>query len=78
MTPRTPIRKLNADGTSFQAIKDGLRRDIAIRRLQVIEVSIEAIAQDVGFASVARFHKVVQRWKGATSSVYRRRQRADR
>lgn len=30
MTPRTLIRRLEADGTSFQAIKDGLRRDIGI------------------------------------------------
>lgn len=73
MTPRTLIRKLDADGTSFQAIKDGLRRDIAIRRLQVGDTSIEAIAQDVGFSSAASFHKAFQRWTGATPSSYRRR-----
>lgn len=74
MTPRTLIRKLDADGTSFQAIKDGLRRDIAIRRLQVGDSSIEAIAQDVGFSSAASFHKAFHRWTGATPSSYRRRQ----
>ncbi len=73
MTPRTLIRRLDADGTSFQAIKDGLRRDIAIRRLQVGDTSIEAIAQDVGFSSAASFHKAFQRWTGATPSSYRRR-----
>ncbi|MGX9356756.1 AraC family transcriptional regulator ligand-binding domain-containing protein [Roseobacteraceae bacterium S113] len=73
MTPRTLIRRLDADGTSFQAIKDGLRRDIAIRRLQVDDASIEAIAQDVGFSSAASFHKAFQRWTGATPSTYRRR-----
>ncbi|WP_425039772.1 AraC family transcriptional regulator ligand-binding domain-containing protein [Primorskyibacter sp. S187A] len=72
MTPRTLIRKLEAQGTSFQAIKDGLRRDIAIRQLQVGEVSIEAIAQDVGFASAASFHKAFLRWTGTTPSTYRR------
>ncbi|WP_299648367.1 AraC family transcriptional regulator [uncultured Tateyamaria sp.] len=77
MTPRTLIRRLEADGTSFQAIKDALRRDIAIRRLQVGETSIEAIAQDVGFASAASFHKAFQRWTGTTPSSYRRRQAAD-
>lgn len=73
MTPRTLIRRLEADGTSFQAIKDGLRRDIAIRRLQVGTASIEAIAQDVGFSSAASFHKAFHRWTGATPSAYRRR-----
>ncbi|MEL6172698.1 MAG: AraC family transcriptional regulator ligand-binding domain-containing protein [Pseudomonadota bacterium] len=71
MTPRTLIRRLDADGTSFQAIKDGLRRDIAIRRLQVDNLSIEAIAQDVGFSSAASFHKAFHRWTGATPSSYR-------
>lgn len=75
MTPRTLIRRLEADGTSFQSIKDALRRDIAIRRLQVGEKSIEAIAQDVGFASAASFHKAFQRWTGATPNSYRRRNR---
>ena len=73
MTPRTLIRKLEADGTSFQTIKDALRRDIAIRRLQVGGVSIEAIAMDVGFSSAASFHKAFQRWTGTTPSTYRRR-----
>lgn len=34
MTPRTLIRRLEADGTTFQSIKDALRRDLAIRHLQ--------------------------------------------
>lgn len=72
-TPRTLIRRLDADGTSFQAIKDGLRRDIAIRRLQVGDASIEAIAQDVGFSSAASFHKAFLRWTGSTPSTYRSR-----
>lgn len=50
MTPRTLIHKLEADGTSFQMIKDALRREIAIRHLQMGQHSIEAIAQDFGFS----------------------------
>jgi AraC-like DNA-binding protein len=72
MTPRTLIRRLEADGTSFQAIKDDLRRDIAIRHLSVGEKSIEAIAHEVGFSSAANFHRAFQRWMGNTPSSYRR------
>jgi AraC-like DNA-binding protein len=72
MTPRTLIRKLQGDGTSFQAIKDALRRDIAIRHLQTGQHSVEAIAQEVGFSSAANFHKAFQRWTGNTPSSYRR------
>lgn len=76
MTPRTLIRKLEADGTTFQAIKDALRRDIAIRHLQTGQYSIEAIAHEVGFSSAANFHKAFQRWTGNTPSSYRRTQQS--
>ncbi|WYK19318.1 AraC family transcriptional regulator ligand-binding domain-containing protein [Roseovarius sp. W115] len=74
MTPRTLIRRLATDGTSFQAIKDALRRDMAIRDLQSGRKSIEAIALDVGFSSAANFHRAFQRWTGSTPSAYRRSQ----
>lgn len=77
ITPRTLIRRLDADGTSFQAIKDALRRDIAIRHLQTNAMSIEAISQDIGFASAASFHKAFHRWTGSTPSTYWRRQIGD-
>jgi len=72
MTSRTLIRKLEADGTSFQVIKDDLRRDIAIRHLSIGQLSIEAIAHEVGFSSAANFHRAFQRWTGNTPSSYRR------
>ena len=71
MTPRTLIRRLEDDGTSFQAIKDGLRRDIAIRALRDGSKSIEQISQDVGFSSAANFHRAFRRWTGTTPSIYR-------
>lgn len=74
MTPRTLMRRLDADGTSFQSIKDALRRDIAIRDLQAGRKSIQAIAQDVGFSSAANFHRAFLRWTGSTPSSYRRTQ----
>ncbi|GAB5446311.1 MAG: AraC family transcriptional regulator [Gymnodinialimonas sp.] len=74
MTPRTLIRRLEADGTSFQAIKDALRRDIAIRDLQAGRKSVEAIALDVGFSSAANFHRAFTRWTGSTPRSYRRAQ----
>jgi len=77
MTPRTLIRKLEADGTTFQAIKDALRRDIAIRHLQTGQHSVEAIAHEVGFSSAANFHKAFRKWTGNTPSAYRRGSSAD-
>lgn len=72
VTPRTLIRRLETEETSFQAIKDGLRRDLAIRDLQAGSKSIEEISQDVGFSSAANFHRAFRRWTGVTPSSYRK------
>ncbi|MFT4706229.1 MAG: AraC-like DNA-binding protein [Yoonia sp.] len=72
ITPRTLMRRLDAEGTSFQVIKDGLRRDIAIRDLQAGSKSIEEISQDVGFSSAANFHRAFLQWTSGTPSSYRR------
>ena len=72
MSPRTLIRRLDRDGASFQTIKDGLRRDIAIRDLELGGKSIEAISQDLGFASAANFHRAFKQWTNMTPGTYRR------
>lgn len=74
ITPRTLIRQLKAEDTSFQAIKDGLRCDLAMRDLASAK-NIEAISQDVGFASPASFHRAFRGWTGETPGQFRRRVR---
>lgn len=71
VTPRTLIRHLKAEGTSFQAIKDRVRWDMALRDLGTGK-SIEAISQDTGFGSAASFHRAFLNWTGLTPSQYRR------
>ena len=71
MTPRTFMRRLDVEGTSFQIIKDSLRRDIAIRDLALGRKSIEAISQDLGFATAANLHRAFKRWTGVTPGSYR-------
>ena len=71
MSRRTLTRRMEEDGTSFQAIKDALRRDIAIRDLREGRKSIEEISQDVGFSSAANFHRAFRRWTGSTPRSYR-------
>jgi AraC-like DNA-binding protein len=70
VTSRTLMRRLDAEGTTFQLIKDGVRRDVAMRELSLGWKSIEAIAQDVGFASAANFHRAFRRWTGQTPRAY--------
>ncbi|MEM6890428.1 MAG: AraC family transcriptional regulator ligand-binding domain-containing protein [Pseudomonadota bacterium] len=71
MTPRTLNRRLKAEGTSFQDIKDALRRDIAIRALQHSADSIDQIAFDTGFSAPANFHRAFRKWTNRTPGSYR-------
>ncbi|RDJ98087.1 AraC family transcriptional regulator [Cupriavidus lacunae] len=69
---RTLCRRLAAEGTAFQAIKDDVRRDIAIQRLTRSEDPIAAIAFDVGFDNPTAFHRAFRHWTGSTPNAYRR------
>ncbi|MES0826817.1 AraC family transcriptional regulator [Ruegeria sp. SCP11] len=71
MTPRTLNRRLKDEGTSFQEIKDALRRDIAIRSLQQSTDSIDQIAFDTGFSAPANFHRAFRKWTNRTPGSYR-------
>src|SRR5690606_24542577 len=57
MSTRTLIRRLAAENTSFQNIKDSLRRDLAILDLTISDKSLDDIAHGLGFKSVSVFHR---------------------
>ncbi|SAL35071.1 AraC family transcriptional regulator [Caballeronia humi] len=69
---RTLCRRLAAEGTTFQAIKDEVRRDIAIQRLTRSGDAIAEIAYDVGFDNPTAFHRAFRHWTGSTPNAYRK------
>ena len=73
MTPTTLRRRLEDEGQSFQAIKDALRRDIAIDALCHTPKSVMAIALELGFAEVGAFYRAFKKWTGLRPGEYRQR-----
>lgn len=71
LTEATLRRRLREEGHTYQAIKDDLRRDMAITQLQDSRRSIEDIASDLGFAEPAAFYRAFKKWTGAKPSDYR-------
>jgi AraC-like DNA-binding protein len=69
---RTLCRRLASEGTTFQAIKDEVRRDIAIQRLTRSGDAISEIAYDVGFDNPTAFHRAFRHWTGSTPNAYRK------
>ncbi|MBN0989017.1 AraC family transcriptional regulator [Amphritea pacifica] len=71
-TSRTLRRKLDEEGTSFQEIKDGVRRDEAIHLLSQPNLPISRIARRLGFAEAAAFTRAFKHWTGISPSTYRK------
>lgn len=71
MAPSTFRRRLDAEGATFLSIKNALRRDMAITALKENAVSIEQLAQVLGFSEAAAFHRAFRKWTGMRPSDYR-------
>jgi AraC-like DNA-binding protein len=69
-------RRLQAEGLSYQRIKDELRRDIAIDLLGEPSLSVAEVAERVGFNEASAFHRAFKKWTGVSPGAYRRGQSA--
>lgn len=72
MSSSTLQRRLAREGLSFQALRDQLRRDIAIVRLNTSQVTLAALAGELGFADSAAFQRAFKAWTGSAPGAYRR------
>ncbi len=72
VSPRTLHRKLEAAGTSFQEIKDELRRDVALHLLTRGSTPLKQIATNLGFSDQATFQRAFVEWTGLPPGEYRR------
>ena len=72
MTPATMRRRLHEEGTSYQSIKDQLRRDLAISYLSHSSRGVMDIALELGFSERSAFHRAFRKWTGASPGEFRR------
>ena len=72
LAPQSLRRKLREEGTSFQEIKDQLRRDTAIGLLDRNDLSIQQIADRMGFSEASTFHRAFKKWTGVTPGDYKK------
>jgi len=71
MTTRTLMRKLKDEGTSFQKIKDLIRRDRAVILLSQKGIAINEIAERIGYSDPAVFTRAFRHWTGETPRSFR-------
>ena len=71
--PRTLLRRLNAEGKCFEAIKDEVRRDMALGYLQGTDLPLRRIAEKIGYAEHSVLTRSCSRWFAATPRELRSR-----
>jgi AraC-like DNA-binding protein len=75
MSEQTMRRKLSAEGTSFQQIKDDVRYSLANQLLKNSALKIAQISQSLGFSEARAFSRAYQQWAGITPKMYRAHRR---
>lgn len=71
---RTLARRLAELGTSYAALIDEARRDLALQRVAQGASPLRAIAQDLGYADLRCFHRSFMRWTGSAPGRWRAQQ----
>jgi AraC-like DNA-binding protein len=64
--PRTLQRRLREEGESFEAIKDSVRRDVALRYLQRPDVSLVRVTEILGYSETSVLSRSCLRWFSAS------------
>jgi AraC-like DNA-binding protein len=70
LTTATLRRRLRAEGSSYQQLKDDIRRDTAIHHLGRGTISMDQVAESVGFSEPTSFFRAFKRWTGVTPRAY--------
>lgn len=76
MHPRTLQRRLDAERTSFEAIRDEVRRETALRYLRETRIPLTQLAGILGLAEQSVLARSCRRWFGTTPSQLRRQGKA--
>jgi AraC-like DNA-binding protein len=66
MHPRTLQRRLRTEGECFEAIKDGVRRDMALRFLTQTTLPLVRVAEILGYSETSVLSRNCHRWFSAS------------
>ncbi|CAD6561569.1 putative HTH-type transcriptional regulator [Paraburkholderia hiiakae] len=70
MTSRTLRRRLEAEGTSFRQLQEEVRETLA-EELLATRLTLEQMAERLGYGDVSSFIRAFKRWKRVTPHQYR-------
>ena len=73
MSLRTLNRSLADEGTTYRALLDQLRHELAAHHLANPRTSTAEVAFRLGFSDLSAFHRAFKRWTGRTPAEFRKR-----
>jgi AraC-like DNA-binding protein len=71
MSAATFKRKLKEKDTNYQELKDGVRKELAIKLIKTSNHTFEDIASMLGFSDASNFTKAFKNWMGRTPRAFR-------
>ena len=71
MSARTLHRQLKEEGASLQALKDAVRRDVAMAQLQRTSRPLKQVAEAAGFQNEKSFIRAFKTWTGKSPKAFR-------
>jgi AraC-like DNA-binding protein len=71
LSPRTLIRRLKDEGSAYQQLLDGVRKERAAWYLAHTRLGVEEIAARVGYVDTSNFSRTYRRWFGRSPSQAR-------
>lgn len=72
VSSRTIIRYLQAENTTYRKLRDSVHKQLATDALRNTDLSIDAIALDLGYQDTTSFRRAFKRWCGCSPSEYRK------
>jgi AraC-like DNA-binding protein len=74
MSPRTLQRRLSEEGTSFDTLREEMRKQTAEILLKDRTLSVGEVAFLLGFSEPGAFHRAFKRWHNTTPDAFRKQQ----
>lgn len=71
LSPATLRRRLEAEGATWQQLKDAVRRELSMQLLADAALTVDEIADRLGFNDASTFYRAFRKWTGCAPGAWR-------
>jgi len=71
LSPATLRRRLETEGATWQALKDAVRRELAVQYLADATLTVDEVAARLGFNDASTFYRAFRKWTGQAPGAWR-------